>query len=106
VDASLSRFGLHVGKDFIRSFGIPSNRMAQKPTQVLHLYPRLSDWIGRAMPDNVNPRSHDPECLKSPVAKKVEETIMQRPDDFYLANRGSTIIAELMSLTRRRAWSN
>jgi hypothetical protein len=84
----------HVGKDFIRSFGIPSADGRRKPTQVLHLYPRLSEWVGRTMPDNVNPRSHDPECLKSPVAKKVEETIMQRPDDFYLANRGSTIIAE------------
>lgn len=84
----------HVGKPFIRSFDIPQVDARKKATTVLHLYPLLSEWVGRSMPDNVNPRSHDPECLKSPVAKKIEQTIMEKPEDFYLANRGSTIIAE------------
>lgn len=84
----------HVGKEYMRRFDIPQIDARKKATTVLHLYPLLSEWVGRAMPDNVNPRSHDPECLKSPVAKKVEMTILERPEDFYLANRGSTIIAE------------
>lgn len=84
----------HVGKEFIRQFQIPQEDARKKATTVLHLYPTLAEWVGRSMPDNVNPRSHDPECLKSPVAKKIEQTILDKSGDFYLANRGSTIIAE------------
>jgi hypothetical protein len=85
---------MHVGKEFIRKFEIPSPDARKSPTTVFHLYPLLSDWIGRTLPDGVNPRSHDPECLKSPVARKIEQTIFDKPENFYLANRGSTIIAE------------
>jgi len=84
----------HVGKEFIRKFEIPSPDSRKNPTTVFHLYPLLSEWVGRTVPDGVNPRSHDPECLKSPVAKRIEQTISDKPENFYLANRGSTLIAE------------
>jgi len=88
------RCKMHVGKDFIRTFSIPQMDSRKRATLVYHLYPTLLEWVGRILPDGVNPRSHDPECLKSPVAKKIEQTIIDKPEDFYLANRGSTIIAE------------
>lgn len=88
------RLNFHVGKEFIRALHFPSLDGRKKPTAVYHLYPRLSDWIGRTIPDSVNPRSHDPECLKSPVAKQIEQTILDNPEDFVFANRGATLIAD------------
>ncbi len=50
--------------------------------------------MGRALPDGVNPRTHTAECLKSPVSKKIEQTLKDNPEDFFLANRGSTILVD------------
>ncbi len=61
---------------------------------VYHCYPKLSDWAGRQLPDDVNPRSHEEDCLVSPLAKSIEATLLESPSAFFLANRGSTIIAE------------
>jgi hypothetical protein len=58
------------------------------------MYPTLAEWQGRIIPDGVNPRSHEPECLRSPVAKAMEQTIVEKSEDFVFANRGSTIVAE------------
>jgi hypothetical protein len=88
------RVRLHVGKDFLRVVDLPHGDARRKPIRVLHVYPTLADYAGRTIPDNVNPRSHDPSCLKSPVARQIEHTLTDRPEDFVLANRGSTIIAE------------
>lgn len=88
------RVSFHVGKDFVRRFDIPSPDKRRAPTKVVHVYPTLAEWAGRTMPDNVNPRSHDPQCLRSPVARDIERTLLDQPEDFFLANRGSTIIAE------------
>jgi hypothetical protein len=90
------RLTFHVGKDYMRRFAFPSldGGRSRKTTEVVHLYPLLGEWIGRTIPDGVNPRSHDVDCLKSSVAKQIEQTIVDRPEDFFLANRGTTIIAE------------
>lgn len=86
----------HVGQEFIRRLSFPSSDARKNPTEVVHLYPLLGEWVGRMVPDGVNPRSHDPECLKSSVAKQIEQTIVDQPEDFYLANRGTTIIADAL----------
>ena len=65
-----------------------------KDIVIYHLYPLLSDWRGKTLPDEVNPRSHDEQALKSGVAHKIETTIIESPEDFYLANRGATILAQ------------
>lgn len=88
------RLAFHVGKDYMRRFSFPSNDSRRGNTEVVHLYPLLGEWLGRTIPDGVNPRSHDVDCLKSSVAKQIEQTIIDRPEDFFLANRGTTIIAE------------
>lgn len=84
----------HVGKDFFRRFDLPGATKREAPIQVLHLYPTLAEWAGRTVPDNVNPRSHDSGVLKSAVAKQIRHTLCEQPEDFVLANRGSTLIAE------------
>lgn len=91
------KLSFHVGKEFVRKFEIPQRDARKNPTTVYHLYPLLNEWVGRTVPDGVNPRSHDPECLRSPVAKQIEQTILNQPEDFYLANRGATLIAQSVS---------
>lgn len=90
------KFRFYVGKDYIRSFDIPSADARKNATRVIHMYPTMADWLGRELPDGVNPRTHREECLKSPVARKIEETILHKPENFYLANRGSTIIVDAL----------
>lgn len=61
---------------------------------VYHLYPTLSEWVGRSIPDSVNPRSHDEDAIRGAVPAKIESTIRDFPQDFYLANRGLTVLAD------------
>jgi len=80
-----------IDKECLRKFTIHDDG---REVTIYHLYPRLSDWLGRKLPDDVNPRSHDEEALKSTVARGIETTILESPEDFYLANRGATILAQ------------
>jgi hypothetical protein len=88
------RMEFFVGKDFMRRFRFDNPDARRKDTVVYHAYPTLAHWIGRTLPDNVNPRSHEGESLRSPVAREIEKTILERPEEFVRANRGITIIAE------------
>ena len=80
-----------VGKDHIRHFEFNENDAS---ISVYHLYPTLQEWVGKEAPDDVNPRSHDEDCLTTNVAKAIECTIIDWPQDFYLANRGGTVLAD------------
>jgi hypothetical protein len=91
----------HVGNQFASQTSFPHPDQRKRHTIVHHLYPLLSEWVGRSLPDGVNPRSHEPECLKSPVAKQIEQTIVDKPEDFFLANRGTTIIADHVEFDRK-----
>jgi hypothetical protein len=62
--------------------------------KIYHIYPRLGNWPAKTIPDGVNPRSHEEEALTSGVAKAIEATLREEPRDFYLANRGSSILAK------------
>lgn len=61
---------------------------------VYRLEPRAVDWPATEIPDDVNPRSHDEECLKGKVARDIEQTLRDSPEDFWLANRGAFVLAE------------
>lgn len=61
--------------------------------QVYRLAPIVADWPAASVPDKVNPRSHDEECLRTSVAKAIEETLRTAPQDFWLANRGGYLLA-------------
>jgi len=85
------RIAFPVDKESIRKFVIHDEG---REIVIYHVYPRLSDCPGRKLPDDVNPRSHDEEALKSSVARGIETTILESPEDFFLANRGVTILAQ------------
>ena len=61
---------------------------------VYRLEPRVLYWPASEIPDDVNPRSHDEECLNNPVARDIEQTLRKSPEDFWLANRGGFILVE------------
>ncbi len=76
-----------IAKEFVTS-------MTLGDIKVIHAYPTLKDFRGRSFPEEVNPRSHEDECLKSNVAKEIKRTLLDSPEEFHLINRGSTILAE------------
>src|SRR2546430_2470311 len=88
------RIRFYVSKDHYRKHEFNDNG---KSVVIYHVYPLLSDWVGREAPDKVNPRTHDEDCLRSNVASDIETTITNYPKDFILANRGSTLLAESVS---------
>jgi len=61
---------------------------------VYRLEPRALDWPASEIPDDVNPRSHDEECLKGTLARDIEKTLREEPENFWLANRGGFLLAE------------
>lgn len=79
-----------IGKEHLRKFEFPNG----EDIVIYHLYPTLAEWVGKAIPDEVNPRSHDMDMIQSPVARDIKNTIRNRPEDFFLANRGATVVAE------------
>jgi AIPR protein len=62
--------------------------------EVYRISPAAANWPAEKIPDGVNPRSHDEECLDSKVARDIEKTLREEPEDFWLANRGGFLLAE------------
>lgn len=63
--------------------------------KMYYLYVRLDQWPARKIGDSPNPRSHDSiDCLKTPVAHAMHETLTERPESFFAINRGITILAD------------
>lgn len=94
VARKTQKVSFFLGKEYLKEFvfeDLEDRRHA--PIQIYHAYPRLADWQAKTISDEVNPRSHGEDCLKSHVSKAIKETLLDRPADFFLANRGSTIIA-------------
>jgi hypothetical protein len=81
-----------IGKEHLRKFEFPNG----EDITIYHLYPTLAEWVGKAIPDDVNPRSHDLDMIQSSVARDIKNTIRNRPEDFFLANRGATVVAEAL----------
>ena len=88
-----------VGKDHVRKFEFPNG----ESLHIYHLYPTLADWLGKEIPDDVNPRSHDMDMIGSSVAKDICDTIQNHPKDFLLANRGATVIADSLRFDPNRS---
>jgi hypothetical protein len=88
-----------LGKDHLRRFEFPNG----ESIVIYHLYPTLAEWMGKEIPDEVNPRSHDLDMVKSGVAREIRRTIEESPNDFFLANRGATVIAESLRFDPSRS---
>ncbi len=80
-----------LSKDYLRKLEMEPGIL------VYHLYPTLDVWFGRELPDEVNPRSHQEEKMKGNVPKAIEVTLKETPKDFYLANRGATVLLESLT---------
>jgi len=78
-------------KDYLRRISVDDSEGLY---DVYRLEPRVLDWPASEIPDDVNPRSHDEECLKSKVARDIEQTLRESPEDFWLANRGGFVLVE------------
>ena len=64
------------------------------PHEVRHIYPTLTAYQARKIPDHNNPRSHDSDDLvKTRISRKIRETIEKEPGNFKLRNKGGLIIA-------------
>src|SRR5688572_24653084 len=68
-----------IGKDHLRRFEFPNG----ESIVIYHLYPTLAEWMGKEIPDDVNPRSHDLDMVKSTVAREIRKTIEEFPEDFF-----------------------
>jgi hypothetical protein len=80
-----------LSKDYLRKLELEPGVL------VYHMYPTLDIWLGRELPDDVNPRSHEEEAVKGNVPKAIRETLKETPRDFYLANRGATVLLESLT---------
>lgn len=90
VDTSIVlRFPHH--KDHLRKIVVDDG---EGEYEVYRLAPNVANWPAADIPDEVNPRSHDEQCLKGKVAKDIENTLRQVPQDFWLANRGGYVLAD------------
>lgn len=69
---------------------------------VYRISPTVANWPAELVPSGVNPRSHDAECLKSGVAKAIEKTLREEPEDFWLANRGGFLLVEKVKFDPER----
>lgn len=83
-----------IDKDHLRKIEFRRGDDREPEVTIYHLYPTLDNWCGRETPDEVNPRSHEDEALVGGVPKAIESTLRNSPDDFFLANRGATILGD------------
>lgn len=83
-----------LSKEHYREMEFETPDKRKVPIKIIHACPTLEHWQGKQLPDEINPRSHNEECLATPVAKAIERTLVENPEFFQFANRGSTIIAE------------
>ena len=61
---------------------------------ISHMYPLISDWPARRLPDKINPRSHDGAPLKGKLRRSIAATVIENPSLFEMANRGIAVIAK------------
>lgn len=85
------RIHFKLNKEYLRKLEVEPGVL------IYHLYPTLDVWIGRELPDDVNPRSHEEGSIKGNVPKAIAETLKETPKDFYLANRGATVLLESLT---------
>ncbi len=80
-----------VASDYLRKIEV------ERGVTIYHIYPTTTSWIGREAPDDVNPRSHEDKALSGNVPQAIRQTLIDNPEDFYLANRGLTLLVDRFS---------
>jgi hypothetical protein len=82
-----------VAKDFVRTMSF-EDADSKRKYRMYRLTPTLGDWKAGEIPDEINPRSHGPQCLKGRVAKDIKKTLLEDIENFHLRNRGSLVLAD------------
>jgi hypothetical protein len=104
MESAMASFSLSAPKAL--QFRVDKEHLRQieveRGVHVYHIYPTLDSWIGRETPDDVNPRSHEDNALTGGVPRQIEETLKGAPLDFYLANRGGTLLARSLKFDKDR----
>ena len=90
---SARQMQIPVSRHYIRSIDTPGGL----DVRIIHAYVKIADFPHGDIPEDVNPRSHDENALKSRVATRIQESVEKSPEDFHLLNRGLLVIAS-------RAW--
>ena len=91
TNVSTRTLKFHLSKNHFRRFEFRENG---KTFSICHMYPTLLDYRAGQIPDNVNPRTHEDNVLKGSVPDEIRETIIEKPEEMILANRGATVTAD------------
>lgn len=86
------RITIPVLRDHVRSVTLEDG------VTIYHVYPTLAAYVGSILPSATNPRSHHEEAIQGAVPQAIHRTITTHPSDFYLANRGITLLAQAVEV--------
>lgn len=62
--------------------------------EIINAYPTLKDFFQIYAPENANAREHSDKAMRFPLAKEIERTFDESPQDTILANRGITFAVQ------------
>ncbi len=88
-------YRIQVSQDYVRSIKPPHC----EDLTTIHAFVRIRDLANGAIPDKINPRSHEVIKMNTRVPKAIKESLEDDPTIFHLLNRGCLILA-------KRAWYN
>ena len=99
-----------MSKPLTVSFPLPKDSIRKlvfsDPAHVVyHVYPRLSHYRGKSIPDKNNPRPHDETVLTSSDSRKIWDTLERKPKLFKSRNRAPWWWPRPLATTTRRASS-
>jgi hypothetical protein len=86
--SAVREFRIRVDKNLIRSFDDPHDKLLG----IHHAYIRVKDFPSGAIPDKVNPRSH--EDLSGRISDAIKESLEDSTTWFHLVNRGLLVVAQ------------
>jgi hypothetical protein len=86
-------YRISASQDYVRNIKLP-----HWPNLTdIHAFVRIRDFVNGAIPDKINPRSHEEIKMSGRVPQAIRDSIEQSPTAFHLLNRGCLILA-------KRAW--
>lgn len=83
-------YRIPVAQDYIRNIKHPYG----DGISIIHALIKVKDFPNRALPDKVNPRSHEKINMKGRIPTAIEGTLRENPEIFHLCNRGCLIVAK------------
>lgn len=88
-------FRIPAHQDYVRSIKPPHF----EDLTTIHAFVKIRDFANGAIPDKINPRSHEVIKMKTRIPQAISESLVEDPNVFHLLNRGCLIMA-------KKAWYN